>query len=118
MREPFALLPPQNASGNWVKVAQRIPVRLAIDSTSEDPPLRAGMSAIVEIDSGFEGRLSAKGLGKRLSKLWPHLESVFQARKERDGHTRTWVYTLQPSSFAGFAGFQEAFPRESPTRRV
>ena len=47
----FALLPPQNASGNWVKVVQRIPVRLEILRRPDDPPLRAGMSVRVEIDT-------------------------------------------------------------------
>jgi len=46
----FALLPPQNASGNWVKVVQRIPVRIHVDTGPGDPPLRAGMSASVTID--------------------------------------------------------------------
>jgi membrane fusion protein (multidrug efflux system) len=50
----FSVIPAQNASGNWVKVAQRIPVRIALDIAPGDPPLRAGMSAIVEIDTGFE----------------------------------------------------------------
>ncbi len=50
----FALLPPQNASGNWVKVVQRIPVRIHVDTQPGDPPLRAGMSASVKID--LEGR--------------------------------------------------------------
>jgi membrane fusion protein (multidrug efflux system) len=48
----FALLPPQNATGNWVKVVQRVPVRLAIDMKPGQPPLRAGMSVTVEIDTG------------------------------------------------------------------
>jgi membrane fusion protein (multidrug efflux system) len=48
----FSLLPPQNATGNWVKVVQRVPVRLALDGTAEDAPLRAGMSAVIEIDTG------------------------------------------------------------------
>ncbi|MBT7249253.1 MAG: HlyD family secretion protein, partial [Rhodospirillaceae bacterium] len=48
----FALLPPQNASGNWVKVVQRLPVRLEITDTDKIPNLRAGMSVIVEIDTG------------------------------------------------------------------
>jgi membrane fusion protein (multidrug efflux system) len=48
----FALLPAQNASGNWVKVVQRVPVRLAIEIPADAPPLRAGMSATVEIDTG------------------------------------------------------------------
>jgi membrane fusion protein (multidrug efflux system) len=48
----FAILPAQNASGNWVKVVQRIGVRIAIDTSPDDPPLRAGMSTDVRIDTG------------------------------------------------------------------
>ena len=47
----FSLLPPQNSSGNWVKVTQRIPVRIVVD-TADKPQLRAGMSAEVSIDTG------------------------------------------------------------------
>ncbi|WP_395678311.1 HlyD family secretion protein [Inquilinus sp.] len=47
----FSLLPPQNSSGNWVKVTQRIPVRVLVD-TAGKPQLRAGMSAEVAIDTG------------------------------------------------------------------
>jgi membrane fusion protein (multidrug efflux system) len=47
----FSVLPAQNASGNWVKVVQRIPLRIAIDHRAGDPPLRAGMSTSVEIDT-------------------------------------------------------------------
>ncbi len=50
----YALLPPQNASGNWVKVVQRVPVMLEIAERHDAPPLRAGMSVAVEIDTGFE----------------------------------------------------------------
>ena len=50
----YALLPPQNASGNWVKVVQRVPVRLSIEAPDGAPPLRAGMSVAVSIDTGFE----------------------------------------------------------------
>jgi membrane fusion protein (multidrug efflux system) len=50
----FSVIPAQNATGNWVKVTQRIPVRVAIEMSSEDPELRAGMSAIVDIDTGYE----------------------------------------------------------------
>ena len=53
----FSLLPAQNATGNWVKVVQRIPVRIAIFPRSDAPDLRAGMSAEVEIDSGHERAL-------------------------------------------------------------
>lgn len=40
----FALLPPDNASGNFVKVTQRIPVKIVLDKTDPQHPLRAGMS--------------------------------------------------------------------------
>lgn len=54
----FSILPPQNASGNWVKVVQRIPVRIAIDAAPNDPPLRSGMSATVEIVTGHPHTLA------------------------------------------------------------
>ncbi len=47
----FSVLPPQNATGNWVKIVQRVPVRLVIDNPDPDHPLRAGMSAMVEVDT-------------------------------------------------------------------
>ena len=48
----FSALPAENASGNWVKVVQRIPVRIAIDRSECDRPLRAGMSTVIAIDTG------------------------------------------------------------------
>ena len=48
----FSALPSENASGNWVKVVQRIPARIAIDRSSCNVPLRAGMSVVVSIDTG------------------------------------------------------------------
>jgi membrane fusion protein, multidrug efflux system len=48
----FAILPPQNATGNWVKVVQRIPVRVSVLYKDGDPPLRVGMSTTIEIDTG------------------------------------------------------------------
>jgi membrane fusion protein (multidrug efflux system) len=48
----FAVLPPQNASGNWVKVVQRVPVRVMFDAGEDVSNLRAGMSANVDIDTG------------------------------------------------------------------
>jgi membrane fusion protein (multidrug efflux system) len=50
----FSVIPAQNASGNWVKIAQRIPVRIRLDDPTGGSRLRGGMSAIVEIDTGFE----------------------------------------------------------------
>jgi membrane fusion protein (multidrug efflux system) len=48
----FAILPPQNSSGNWVKVVQRVPVRIQLDRDPMNSSLRAGMSTYVEIDTG------------------------------------------------------------------
>ncbi len=45
----FALLPPDNASGNFVKVVERVPVRIAWVSPPADLPLRAGLSANVTV---------------------------------------------------------------------
>lgn len=56
----FSILPPQNASGNWVKVVQRIPVRIALQVQPDAPPLRAGMSTQVTIDTG-KSRLQRMG---------------------------------------------------------
>jgi membrane fusion protein, multidrug efflux system len=54
----FSILPAQNSSGNWVKVGQRIPVRVRIDPKSEKLQLRAGMSVTAEIDTGHRRTLS------------------------------------------------------------
>ncbi|WP_297489105.1 HlyD family secretion protein [Acidocella sp.] len=54
----FSILPAQNSSGNWVKVVQRIPVRIKILSGPTDLPLLAGMSAEVSIDTNHHRHLS------------------------------------------------------------
>ncbi|GLS19992.1 hemolysin secretion protein D [Labrys miyagiensis] len=48
----FSLLPAQNTTGNWVKVVQRIPMRVTIENDPNKPPLRVGMSAEVSVDTG------------------------------------------------------------------
>jgi membrane fusion protein (multidrug efflux system) len=53
----FAVLPAQNASGNWVKVVQRVPVRINLDRAENAPTLRAGMSVEAEIDTGYRRSL-------------------------------------------------------------
>jgi membrane fusion protein (multidrug efflux system) len=60
----FAILPPQNAIGNWVKVVQRLPVRIAFDPGQDVSLLRAGMSVTVDIDKGHSRSL-AELLGLR-----------------------------------------------------
>ncbi len=54
----FSLLPAENSSGNWVKVVQRIPLRVRLDLEPGDPPLRAGMSVEVSIDTGHRRTLA------------------------------------------------------------
>jgi membrane fusion protein, multidrug efflux system len=58
--QEFALLPAQNTSGNWVKVVQRIPMRVRVDTSDKNlPKLRAGMSVEVNVDTGH-------------TRGWPH----------------------------------------------
>jgi membrane fusion protein, multidrug efflux system len=61
----FSLLPAENTSGNWVKVVQRIPLRVTMVDTAGKPPLRAGMSAEVDIETGH-----ARGLPHFLTSLF------------------------------------------------
>jgi membrane fusion protein (multidrug efflux system) len=66
----FALLPPQNATGNWVKVVQRIPVRLSFAEIPDGLALRAGMSVKVSIDTGHR---------RSLQELWRDITSILGA---------------------------------------
>jgi membrane fusion protein (multidrug efflux system) len=50
----FSLLPAENTSGNWVKVVQRIPMRIRVNNTPGEPPLRVGMSVELNVDTGHE----------------------------------------------------------------
>jgi membrane fusion protein (multidrug efflux system) len=64
--QQFSLLPAQNTSGNWVKVVQRIPVRVRVDTTGKDlPTLRAGMSVVVDVATDH-----ARGLPHFLAALF------------------------------------------------
>jgi membrane fusion protein, multidrug efflux system len=66
--QEFSLLPAQNTSGNWVKVVQRVPMRIRIDTSDQNlPPLRAGMSVVVDVDTGH-----ARGFPSFLRSLFGH----------------------------------------------
>ena len=70
------LLPAQNTSGNWVKVVQRVPMRVRLDTSDKSlPPLRAGMSVVVDVDTGH-----ARGL--------PHFLTAGSAVVERHRNGR------------------------------
>ena len=53
----FAVLPPENATGNWVKVVQRLPVRLELDEIDPNRPLFSGISVTVQVDTGYRRTL-------------------------------------------------------------
>jgi membrane fusion protein, multidrug efflux system len=64
--QEFSLLPAQNTSGNWVKVVQRVPMRVRLDAGDKNlPPLRAGMSVEVDVDTGH-----ARGLPSFIRSLF------------------------------------------------
>jgi membrane fusion protein (multidrug efflux system) len=66
--QQFSLLPAQNTSGNWVKVVQRVPMRVRVDTSDKNqPPLRAGLSVEVDVDTGH-----ARGLPHFLTALFGH----------------------------------------------
>ena len=68
----FSILPAQNASGNWVKVVQRVPLRFCFDPSENTEGLRAGMSAYVSIDTG-----RTRSLGELLISPFVWVESWF-----------------------------------------
>jgi membrane fusion protein (multidrug efflux system) len=61
----FSLLPAENTSGNWVKVVQRIPMRVRVENKPGQPPLRVGMSVELNVDTGH-----ARGFPSFISKLF------------------------------------------------
>jgi len=70
----FALLPAQNASGNWIKIVQRVPVRILLDTADlQQHPLRVGLSANVRVDVRDSGPLPATPVRNTPQ---PTLESV------------------------------------------
>lgn len=58
----FSVIPAQNATGNWVKITQRVPVRIRLNPTEGAPDLRAGLSARVEVDTGQTRRIAGMSL--------------------------------------------------------
>lgn len=66
----FSLLPAQNTSGNWVKVVQRIAMRVKIDTPAGKPQLRAGMSVVLDVDTG-----RARGLPSFITDLFGKTET-------------------------------------------
>jgi len=57
----FSVLPPENATGNWVKVVQRLPVRVELENIDANYPLHGGLSANVDVDTRFKRHLFGRG---------------------------------------------------------
>jgi membrane fusion protein, multidrug efflux system len=73
----FSLLPPENATGNWVKVVQRVPVRVQLLSADDAVSLADGMSAEVTVDTGHRRALFGFGGGTRAAPV----DDAVQARR-------------------------------------
>lgn len=83
----FALLPPQNASGNWIKVVQRVPVRISINPEDlHKHPLRIGLSTEVNIDTrDRNGPVLAKApVDKAVSRTSVYDHDLAEAKREAD----------------------------------
>lgn len=83
----FALLPPQNASGNWIKVVQRIPVRISLDPQQLDKnPLRVGLSTSVKIDTHERGGrvLAEAPANKPVAQTYVYARDFAKAEAEAD----------------------------------
>lgn len=83
----FALLPPQNASGNWIKVVQRVPVRIVLDDKElEKSPLRIGLSTTVKVDtSDRSGTVLAAAPGTQpVSSTEVYVQDLNAAEAEAD----------------------------------
>jgi membrane fusion protein (multidrug efflux system) len=87
----FALLPPQNASGNWIKVVQRVPVRIQIDDDDlKKSPLRVGLSATVTVETTSRDGpvLALEGSGKPVGDTQVYAQDLEKANAEADAVVR------------------------------
>ena len=73
----FSLLPAQNATGNWIKVVQRVPVRISLDAKElQQNPLRVGLSMTVKVDIAEKGSGKAMTAEAERNTALPETESV------------------------------------------
>jgi membrane fusion protein (multidrug efflux system) len=87
----FSLLPPQNASGNWIKVVQRVPVRILIDDNDlTKSPLRVGLSATVTVDTTDRGGpvLATQAGDKPVGDTQVYMQDLEKANAEADAVVR------------------------------
>jgi membrane fusion protein (multidrug efflux system) len=87
----FSLLPAQNASGNWIKVVQRVPVRIQIEESDlEKSPLRVGLSATVTVDTTLRGGpvLAREASDKPVGDTQVYTQDLDKANQEADAVVR------------------------------
>ncbi|MDR3446054.1 MULTISPECIES: efflux RND transporter periplasmic adaptor subunit [Dyella] len=83
----FSLLPAQNATGNWIKVVQRVPVRIALDNKElDDHPLRVGLSTDVSVDiTNDKGEMNAaQGNGQPIAQTTVYDQMASKADEEAE----------------------------------
>ncbi|HTW88454.1 MAG TPA: HlyD family secretion protein [Candidatus Binataceae bacterium] len=99
----FALLPPENATGNWVKVVQRVPVKIVLDEPAPaDKPLRIGLSVEVSVDiSNTNG---------------PLLTSILQRRYESHDDQKAWERMQNQPQLPPLTPNQPAAPPDAQNR--
>jgi membrane fusion protein (multidrug efflux system) len=110
----FALLPPENATGNWVKVVQRIPVKIVLDNPEPmDKPLRMGLSVEVTIDiSDTRGPLLTSTLQRQFQERGTIPETLRRIPPPENGTQQYHVFpptghapsTSQPNLVPGMPG--------------
>ena len=103
----FAILPAQNASGNWVKVVQRLPVRLRLIERPGEPPLRAGMTAYVSIDTGRT---------RSLASIFGNGAAIAARPQPQDARRQDRVIFSRDGGFPSAAEDQYARPRNFSKR--
>ena len=92
----FALLPPQNATGNWIKVVQRLPVRIALDAASTaDHPLRIGLSMSVVVDTHERGGQSLQSVASH------HVDYITPVYRDQSAGVETLIQGIIRSNAGG-----------------
>ena len=99
----FAVLPPENATGNWVKVIQRLPVRLELDSIDPDQSLFSGISVTVQVDTGcrrtWRHPFHAVSRRRRRSERHTHIEHRGRRQSRNHRLRRCWRPICRPSPY-------------------
>jgi membrane fusion protein, multidrug efflux system len=93
----FTILPPQNAAGNWIKIVQRVPLRIEFEPGQDLRRLRSGMSAIVEIDTGRVRRIvslfgswTKNEAFRHRAEEYERMRRQFEEEQKKPGYKGLW----------------------------